>query len=183
MTQTLHFIEGSDWKDAVIALLDSRSPYRPWRYGFGEARSGDTVAIVLNTDPPSVLTALGRIGADGRPDTALINWPMSPPGLIDLATLAMTGDFDEDPRTSWQLRGNDAIAMEQILTECAYRHGESELCGHSSVVAARILLHSEGGVHRGRRQHRPDRNQRPRSGAHPHGRRPVAAVAGAAHPH
>ena len=92
MTQTLHFIEGSDWKDAVIALLDSRSPYRPWRYGFGEARSGDTVAVVLNTDPPSVLTALGRIGADGRPDAALINWPMSPPGLIDLATLAMTGD-------------------------------------------------------------------------------------------
>ena len=144
MPQTLHFIEGRYWKDAVIALLDSRSPYRPWRYGFGEARSGDTVAVVLNTDPPSVLTALGRIGADGRPDAALINWPMSPPGLIDLATLAMISDFDEDPRTSWQLRGNDAIAMEQILTECAYRHGESELCGHSSVVAARILLHSEG---------------------------------------
>ena len=64
MTQTgidrLHIVEGTDWKDALIALLDDRSPYRPWRYGFGEAHEGDPVAIVLNTDPPSVMTALGK---------------------------------------------------------------------------------------------------------------------------
>jgi hypothetical protein len=60
--ERLHIVEGSVWKDAVIALLESRSPYRPWRYGFGEAREGDPVAIVLNTDPHSVLTGLGRIG-------------------------------------------------------------------------------------------------------------------------
>ena len=28
---------------------------------------GDPVAIVLNTDPPSVLMELGTLGADGRP--------------------------------------------------------------------------------------------------------------------
>ena len=58
---------------------------------------GDPVAIVLNTDPPSILTELARIGADGRPDRALMNWPISAPGLVDLATLAVVGDFAQDP--------------------------------------------------------------------------------------
>lgn len=144
LTERLHILEGIDWKDAVIALLDSRSPYRPWCYGFGEAQMGDPVAIVLDTDPPSVLTVLGRIGADGRPDRALINWPRTAPGLVDLATLAVIGDFADDPRTSWLLRADAAIQMELALTECAYRIDESMRYGHSSVAAARILLHSEG---------------------------------------
>lgn len=144
LTERLHIVEGNDWKDAVISLLDSRSPYRPWRYGFGEARVGDPVALVLNTDPPSVLTVLGRIGADGRPDVALVNWPMSAPGLFDLATLAVMGDYAQDPRTTWQLTGDAAIQMELALAECAYRQDESLRYGHSSVAAARILLHSDG---------------------------------------
>lgn len=144
ITERLHILEGSDWKDAVISLLDSRSPYRPWRFGFGEAQMGDPVAIVLNTDPPSVLTELARVGADGRPDIALINWPITAPGLVDLATLTILGGFTQDPRTAWQLRGDAAIQMELALSECAYRHDDSLRYGHSSVAAARILLHSEG---------------------------------------
>ena len=34
LIERLHIIESSDWKDAVIALLDSRSHYRQWRHGF-----------------------------------------------------------------------------------------------------------------------------------------------------
>ncbi len=85
----LHIIEGTDWKDAIIALLDDRSPYRPWRYGFGEAHEGDPVAIVLNTDPPSVMTALGRIAGDGRTDRAVVKWPIVAPSLLDLTTLTV----------------------------------------------------------------------------------------------
>ncbi|GJF09321.1 hypothetical protein NGTWS0302_32270 [Mycolicibacterium cyprinidarum] len=144
ITERLHIIEGDPWKDAVISLLDSRSPYRPWRYGFGEAKMGDPVAIVLNTDPPSVMTELGRVGADGRPHRALINWPMTAPSLIDLATLTVMADFAEDPRAVWVLRGDTAIQMESALAECAYRHDGSMRSGHSSVVQARILIHSEG---------------------------------------
>ena len=88
LTERLHIVEGTVWKDAVISLLDSRCRYQPWRFGFGEAHMGDPVAIVLNTDPPSVLTELGTLGADGRPDRALIKWPLRGPGLIDLTTLA-----------------------------------------------------------------------------------------------
>lgn len=105
---------------------------------------GDPVAIVLNTDPPSVLTELGTLGADGRPDRALIKWPLRGPGLIDLTTLAVVGDYAQDPRRVWQLRGDAAIQMELVLNECSYRHDRSMRFGHSSVAEARILLHSRG---------------------------------------
>ena len=146
ITERLHIVEGSDWKDAVIALLESRSPYRPWRYGFGEAHEGDPVAIVLNTDPPSVLTALGKIGADGVPDRALVAWPLTGPGLVDLATLTMVVAFkyDQDPRHAWQLRGDAAIQMELALTECQYRNDPSMRLGHTSVL--RVAVVDDDGV-------------------------------------
>ena len=148
MTQTterLHIVEGSDWKDAVIALLESRSPYRPWRHGFG-AQVGDLVAIVLNTDPPSILTTLGRVGVDGRMDRAVVEWFDPAPGLIDLATFTAVVGFshDQDPREVWQLHGEAAVQMELALNECRYRSDSSMRVGHSPVAAARILLHSQG---------------------------------------
>ena len=113
---------------------------------FGEARQGDPVAVVLNTDPPSVLTGLGRIGVDGRLDRAVVEWRYPAPVLIDLATLTMVAAFkhDQDPRHAWQLRGDAAIQMELAVTECAYRDDSSMRFGHTSVAAARILLHSRG---------------------------------------
>lgn len=144
LTERLHIIEGSPWKDAVISLLDSRSSYRPWRFGFGEAHVGDPVAVVLRTDPPSVLTGLGRIGADGQQDRALVNWPRTTPGLLDLATLAAIGGFEEDPRDVWVLRGDAASRIETTLADCAHRHDDAMRLGHSEIAKARILLHSEG---------------------------------------
>ncbi len=150
MTQTknkcLHIVEGSDWKDAVITLLEDRSPYRPWRYGFGEAHVGDPVAIVLNTDPPSVMTRLGRIGADGRIDRAEITWGFSSPTLLDLGTVAAIVGFphDEDPRNEWRLRGDVAARMELALTDSDGGRNRSLRFGHSSMAAAAVLLHSGG---------------------------------------
>lgn len=150
MTQTeikrLHIVEGSDWKDAVITLLEDRSPYRPWRYGFGEAHVGDPVAVVLNTDPPSVMTRLGRIGADGRFDRAEITWGLPSPALLDLGTLAAIVGFphDEDPRNEWQLRGDSAARMELALTEADGERNRSMRLGHSSMAAAAVLMHSGG---------------------------------------
>ena len=56
--RTPHIVEGNNWKDAVIALFEPESPYRPWRHGFGKAHAGDPVAVVVYTDPASVLTRL-----------------------------------------------------------------------------------------------------------------------------
>jgi hypothetical protein len=143
--ERLHIIEGGPWKDAVISLLDNRCRYRPWRFGFGEAQMGDPVAIVLDTDPPSIITELATLGADGRFDRALVRWPSDGPGVIDLNTLAIVGRYREhDPRWQWQLRGDDAVQLEAVLRECAYRNGPWMRLGHSPIVQARILLHSQG---------------------------------------
>ena len=142
--ERLHVVEGTDWKDALIALLDDRSPYRPWRYGFGEAHQDDPVALVLDTEPPSIMTALGKVAGDGRPDRAIFYWPIDSPGLLDLATLSVLVDVGEDLRTVWQLRGDAALRIQLALTEYRAVQGLSMRTGHSSVVAARILLHSKG---------------------------------------
>ena len=56
--------QSTDWKDAVITLLEPRSPYQPWHYGTTEAQEDDAVVFVLNTDPPSVLADVARVGLD-----------------------------------------------------------------------------------------------------------------------
>lgn len=139
-TKRLHIIEGPDWKTSIVALLDSRSPYRPWRYGFGEARIGDPVAVVLNTEPRTVMTSLGRIGTDGQWDRAVIEWPLPAPELVDLDSLVMLVGCD--PRYVWQLRGDTARKLEAALTDATDRSDQRMRFGHSSVAAARILLHS-----------------------------------------
>ena len=53
-------------------------------------------------------------------------------------------DNGDDPRNVWQLRGDAALRMELALKECDSRQGQSMRVGHSSVVAARVLLHSAG---------------------------------------
>jgi len=136
---------GAPWKDAVIALLESRCPYRPWRHGLG-AHVGDLVAIVLDTDPPSIMTTLGRVGIDGRMDRAVVEWSDHAPTLIDLASLTAVVGFshDQDPRAVWQLHGDAAVQMELTLAECRFRDDPWMRFGHSSVAAARSLLHSRG---------------------------------------
>jgi hypothetical protein len=143
ITERLHIVEGSDWKDAVIALLEPKSPYRPWRHGFGEAHAGDPVAVVLNTDPASVLTGLAYIGSEGDPGCAVIDMPRSA-GLVDLTTLALVLDLEHCAVTTWRLDGDAAMRMELALAECQYRGGPELRFGHTSTAAARILLRSGG---------------------------------------
>lgn len=80
-------VHGRPWKDAVIKLLEPRSPYRPWRTD-GSLADGQMVVVVLDTDPQSVLTALGVIGADGDIDHALAEIDrFRLGGLLELSTL------------------------------------------------------------------------------------------------
>ena len=149
MTQTpierLSIVEATNWKEAVIALLEPESPYTPWRCGDGEAEEGDAVVFVLNTDPASVLTELGRVGVDGDPARAKIEpSSMDSLGLVDLETLVMMTGFrwDADPRHDWVLHGEMAIRLALALDDCKYRADQYARFGHSPVAAARILLHS-----------------------------------------
>jgi hypothetical protein len=142
-TERLHVIEGTDWKTSIIALLESRSPYRPWRYGFGEAHEGGPVAIVLHTEPRTVMTTLATIGKDGRPDRAVMAWVLGALGLVDLDSLVMLLDLADDVRDVWQLRSKAARQLEKALAKAELRRDLHMRFGHSTVAAARVLLHSQ----------------------------------------
>ncbi|GAA2531782.1 hypothetical protein [Mycolicibacterium diernhoferi] len=137
-------MEAADWKDGVITLLEPDSPYRPWRYAFGDSRPGDYSVMVLGTDPVSVLTLLGRIDHEGGLGGALFNdhWVGSS-NLVDLATLAMVLDLD-DAFTTWRFTDDDAERVILALHESRARGGPFLRWGHSSVSAARILLNFNG---------------------------------------
>jgi hypothetical protein len=67
---TMHVVEGHPRKEAVITVLEPRSPYRPWRADdFEPIKDGDRVVAVLDTDPVSVLATVGFVGADGDVQT------------------------------------------------------------------------------------------------------------------
>jgi hypothetical protein len=142
----IHIVEGPDWRRSIVALLESRSPYRPWRYGFGEAHKGDPVAIVLHTEPRTVLTTVARIGADDRRDRAVARQGLTGSSLVDLDSLVMLTRFDRgaDPRDAWVLYGDDATRFHRALKRAHRRRDKSMRFGHSSPVKARILLRSRG---------------------------------------
>lgn len=151
MTQTstdrLIIVEAINWKEAVITLLEPESSYTPWRCDADEVEEGDAVAFVLRTDPTSVLTEIGRVGADGDPcRTEVSPSSMHPIGLVDLETLVMMTGFtwNGDPRRHWVIRDEMAIRMSLALEDCRLRGDQYTRFGHSPVAAARILLHSRG---------------------------------------
>jgi hypothetical protein len=139
----LHVLEAADWKDGVITLLDPSSPYRPWRYAFGEARPGDYAMLVLGTDPVSVLTVLARIGDDGGLDGSMLDTRRYRTDLVDLTTLAMLLDLP-DAFTSWRLDDDEAERVILALHESRVHGAPSHRWGHSSIVAARNLLSLDG---------------------------------------
>jgi len=142
----LHILEAADWKGGVITLLNPDSPYRPWRYAFGEARPGDYAMLALGTDPASVLTMLARVDEGGGLDGAQLATRRSSLDLVDLTTLAMmfdlSGAFD-----TWRLDDDDAEQMILTLHESRVYGGPFYRWGHSSVVAARNLLQFSGDCH------------------------------------
>jgi hypothetical protein len=151
VTQTpiehLIIVESTNWKEAVITLLEPESAYTPWRCGVEDADEGNAVAFVLDTEPMSVLTQLGCVGADGDPTRARIEpHPMESLGLVDLETLVMITGFrwDGDPRRDWVLNGEMAVRMALALEDCRYRGDQYVRFGHNPVAAARILLNSRG---------------------------------------
>jgi hypothetical protein len=132
--------QATDWKDAVVTLLEPRSPYRPWRYGAVEAQEGDSVAFVLNTDPPSVLTELARVRADGPPEAATFDHQLFQPNLLKLSILAEVLDVEPDLADSWRFDGHDAVKLDLTLTERCLGGAPDSRFGHNSMAAARQLL-------------------------------------------
>ncbi|HYO04027.1 MAG TPA: hypothetical protein VET27_20030 [Mycobacterium sp.] len=140
----MHIAQSTDWTDAVITLLEPRSPYRPWRYGTTQAQAGDTVACVLNTDPPSMLADLARVETTDHPRTADFERPLRQPNLVELSTLARLLDLESWAADGWHFDGDDAVKLELALDERRYGCAPESRFGHNSMAAARTLLRFDG---------------------------------------
>ena len=141
----LHIVHATDWKAAVITLLEPRSPYRPWRHGSAEARSGDTVAFVLDTDPPSILTERIELTTDGGLDSAVFDEPLRHATLKDSADVAVFPGLDVSIADRWWFDGEEADTLELVLDDYHYTATPATRFGHTSLAAARTLLRFWGG--------------------------------------
>ncbi len=124
---TVCFVTGRPWKDAVISLLEPRSPYRPWTTQ-ESVEPGHSVVVALDTDPTSVLSAVGTVGSDGEIRSAITQIKSyRREALLEMATL-------------------DMLSMEDIesVLDRYVRQGAKALFGHTSLAAARVLLASRG---------------------------------------
>jgi hypothetical protein len=142
--EKVDIIEGTPWKDAVISVLEPRSPYRPW-YAAGSTEPGDAVIAVLDTDPQSVLAAVGVIGASGDPHDSIAAIDRSKiNGLLELGTLNMLADFMVFPRRETTVFHRESL--DRVITTIGRYNPSSvdALFGHTSLAAGRVLLDSAG---------------------------------------
>ncbi len=148
-TNRIRVVRATAWRDAVIKILEPRSPYRPWRIPAGTKR-GDAVLAVLDTNPVSVIADIREVGVDGSALRALGGFLDSgypwrePPALLELATLRDLTEFplpdDADPAT---VLGRAALTA-AIGQRQEAPSGLDYLNGHTSLAAARVLLGSLG---------------------------------------
>lgn len=142
----MHVVEGRPWKEAIITLLEPRSPYRPWRTDdFDPINEGDRVIAIIDTDPLSVLGAVGFVGPDGDAHSALagierIEFGM-PPALFELDTLNTTASLQLP--ASPGLLNRDADAVTRRMNDY-WSAGMDGCFGSSTLAQARTLLASGG---------------------------------------
>ncbi|WP_235733201.1 hypothetical protein [Mycolicibacterium neoaurum] len=136
-------LEAADWKDGIITILEPRSPYRPWRYAFGDARPSDWAVVVLGTDPTTVLTQLAYIDQKDDLGGAMLNLRRLSASLVDLTTLAMLLDLP-DAFEDWRFTDEGAERMILALHETPVHGRRRYRWGHSAVAQARNLLAFSG---------------------------------------
>lgn len=137
----LRLVEGRPWKESLICVLASGAPYRPWHRG-GGVDPGDVAVVVIDTDPQTVLCT-ATVGPDRsvRQAIAGARYWWSP-----MRTVA---EIEESAGTSLQSADRQLLdsptAQAVIKAVEEYSPGTpGDRLGHSSVAAARILLHSGG---------------------------------------
>ena len=132
----LRIVEGRPWKQALVCALNPEAPYRPWK-GLDPVTPGDTVLVVIDTDPRTVLCAFTWDGLlDGRHaiagNTCGRDRPLqSLTKVEDAVGISLAGDRILNPRTARALV--TTISNSDFTTP-------SDRAGHSSVAIGRIMM-------------------------------------------
>jgi hypothetical protein len=142
----VHVVVGRPWKDALIKVLAPGCPYRPWSYG-EDVEPGDGVILVLDTEPVSVLAGVGVVGDDGNVDHALMGIELhrQQNTLLDVGTLEALTDFRirAQPGVVYSYQHDSPDALVELIN--TYNLAERDaFLGHSSMVAGRVLMASNG---------------------------------------
>jgi hypothetical protein len=132
--QRIHIVISDDWRVAVTTLHQKKPEQRPWRGGSQPTAVGDGVATLLNTEPRSIITTLGRVRMGVDAEFSLM--PVS-------ALRGPDYGFDGDDIETWVLEGELARQLAAELNE--HRSGwEGVRWGHHTMAAAAILLRAAG---------------------------------------
>ena len=142
-TRTVRIVTGRPWKDAVVSVLQPRSSLRPWSTP-DECEPGDAVVAVVDTDPVSVFSGISVVGPDRDIHNAIAgNHHLSRAGLLELSTVNMLTDLAICRGERSTYRGREATKLEKFLPGLTLPTVDA-LFGHTSLAAARVLLHADG---------------------------------------
>jgi hypothetical protein len=134
----VHVVVGSPWKDAVISLLDSRSPYTPWP-DVPDSRRRDGVVVVFDSEPRLALLQVGRVRADGKAAAAIAGMrtfrSAVPASLVGLDGLDARHTLVDGPA---------ATQLLSALEDHTFDVDPMDRFGHSSMASARVLLDCDG---------------------------------------
>ncbi|WP_225928432.1 hypothetical protein [Rhodococcus opacus] len=142
--QRVFIVEGRPWKDAVIAHLEPRSPYRPWFTG-EDIRNGDVLITVLDTDPRTVLCM--EVAGSSSLDAAGVTESWTLTALPSVTAFEAHAGVAVPTAAG---RVDDAIAGRLTtpfftnpasFDDMSTRRGEAS---HTTAAAARVLLKSAG---------------------------------------
>lgn len=138
----LRVVQGRPWKQTLAWLIDPGS-------GFGApdttgVRSGDTVVVVLDTEPPTVLCAV-TVGPDrdlGRAIAAR-RYPFDRPALPTVAEVELVTDRAFETWDGLELKGPAAENFIDGVEQFAFSRPVERL-GDSSATEARIMASASG---------------------------------------
>lgn len=137
-SHSLKVVQGEPWTDALNCVLNPDNPSRPWREA-SRVKRGDTVVVVIATDPPAVLCAftagrkrrLHRSISEESEGSAL-------PTVGEIEVAAGQSLADGLPLDFPAATALIQAIGERSISEPRHRRGDS------SLAIARILLQSGG---------------------------------------
>lgn len=138
----IHVAVGTPWKDAVISRLEPSSSYRPWPE-VPDARPGDGVVVIIDSEPRLVLPDVVRVDVPGGAAQALAerNWWWLGSAVPVLRVGCGLDSLDE---RCTLLEGRAAAALVDALDGYRFDRDNEILFGDSSMAQAAVLLESRG---------------------------------------
>lgn len=136
----LRVVEGRPWKQALICALNPEAPFAPWA-GIDEVARGDVAAVVIDTDPRTLLCAFVWDGTQDRRHSITAEtfgrfWTLPPVAGVE-AALGFSLETDQVL---------DGAAAEALVNGIRVRGFDvsGDRAGDSSVAIARILVGADG---------------------------------------